>query len=97
MIPQAELDTFLTSVSRAEQLSRAGNVSEGYLCLLTELNRATDAQEADEPWATPLLRRCYATLADYAAAHGIGSRAAEADDEDDATAAAPATRGYQAG
>ena len=96
MIPQAELDAFLSTVSRAEQLSRAGRVSEGYLCLLTELNRAADAQEADEPWATPLIGRCYATLSDYAAAHGIGS-AASAVVGGAAISAAGTENRYQAG
>jgi hypothetical protein len=94
MIPQPELDAFLRTVSQAEQLARAGRVPEGYLCLLTELNRAADAQDADQPWADHLIRRCNATLDDYAAAYGIGSsREVDADPGHLAAAASQAPTG----
>lgn len=88
MIPQPELDAFLRTVGQAEQLARTGRVPEGYLCLLTELNRAADAQDADQPWADHLIRRCHATLDDYAAAYGIGSPRQIDGDPDDLAAAA---------
>ena len=57
MIPPSELEGLLLAIDEAEELAESGQAADGYLCLLLELNRAEDAQDAGKPWAEELARR----------------------------------------
>lgn len=72
MIPANERATLMLTVSEADDLAAAGKILNGYRCLLGGMERATEAQEFDEPWAEELISRYREALDRYGSEHRVG-------------------------
>ena len=56
-LPEAELEAFLLTAAEAADLGSAGEVFDGYRCLLAGVERPEELREDGEPWAAELVAR----------------------------------------
>lgn len=71
MIPEHEAATLAMSVTEALDLAEAGQVLDGYRCLLGGLARAEEAAAEEEPWGPELVTRYRIALTNYGERFGI--------------------------
>lgn len=70
-LPQNELDAFTRTIIDARRLAAAGDVLNGYRCLLDGLARALDQQDRGVPWARALATGYCQALESYGAGWGL--------------------------
>lgn len=70
-IPTNELNTLIMSVAEALDLAAAGEVLNGWRCLLGGMERAQEAEEWGDPWGPELVARYRKALDEYGELHGI--------------------------
>lgn len=70
-VPENELDAFLLSVAAAADLGAAGEVLDGYQCLLGGQEHAEELQEIGEPWAPELVAQYERALQWYGECWGL--------------------------
>ncbi len=72
MLPTAEINTLLTTVTDALDFATEGAVVDGYHYLLAGLRRAEGIADEGEPWAPELVARWRQALDSYAARYQVG-------------------------
>jgi hypothetical protein len=72
MLPDHELDTFLTTVTDAVDLARTGDVADGYTALLAGLHRAKEIAAEGEPWGQEWVTRYRKALENFAREWRVG-------------------------
>ena len=73
-LPQTELGAFTNTIIEARRLATAGDVWNGYRCLLDGLAHALDQQDRGAPWARALTTGYRQALESYGAEWGFGWR-----------------------
>jgi hypothetical protein len=72
MIPYAEIAALMLTVADAMDRANAGAVTDGYMILLSGLERAAAACDAGAPWGEDLRKRYQTAAEDFASQYGIG-------------------------
>ena len=71
MLPDHEIDTFLTLVDDAITMAAEGQLVDGYLLLLAGMHYAEERREEAEPWAEELIERYRLAVENYCAGYGV--------------------------
>lgn len=71
MLPDDEIDTFLTLVDDAIALAAEGQLADGHGLLLAGLHYAEEERENAAPWADELIGRYRLALENYCASYGV--------------------------
>jgi hypothetical protein len=71
MLPDDEIDTFLTLVDDAVALAAEGQLADGYSLLLAGFRYAEEQREHAAPWADELIERYRLALENYCSSYGV--------------------------